>query len=450
MGLHFQIDVLTVASCVSVVGALIWYLLRMRGRRSGFAGATTLLCVFALALAVTRIVQFVLPLWPEAAGLAYLDAFGAALTVLTAVAIWPLIPKLVAMPTRCELVEANHRLVEEQAARLALVEQMRGLNEDLEARVAERTRELEVARRRFEIALEGTTIAVAQQDRDLRYTWVYNLPPVMGDADPIGRRAEETMPPTTAQVQNELKRRVIASGVAERFEVAMPTPSGEIWFEGRVEPLIEAGEIVGTTTVSIDITRHKAHEREIRDMLRELTHRSKNLLAVVQGIARQSAAGRPEVVETFLGPFNGRLQALSHAHEILVEETWTRVPLRLLIERECLAAGKGSAPAFVIEGDDSRLSPETAQHFVLGLHELTKDATAAFPIARGPTIRWSTRGECFTFEWVRPGPPTDLLAGGFGRVFLTRHLPRAVDGTATLSVAPDATTYRLEAPAIRL
>lgn len=290
--LHGPIDVLTFAASLSVIGAVGWYLTRMRGRLGGIAGTTAVVAVFVPGLAVTRAARFVVSNVPGTGEVYLVEVAAAAVMVTTAIAVWPMVPKPLALPTRREPMAANRRLVAEQEARLALVDGMRNLDEDLERRVAARTRELERERRRFEIALEGTNIAVAEQDRDLRYLWLYDPPANLGGVGVVGRLPEEVLPPDTAAAQAEVKKRVLASGRAERFEVPMSGPQGITWYEGRVEPLVECGAVVGVMTVSIDITRHEEHEREIRDMLRELTHRSKNLLAVVQGIARQSGAAR--------------------------------------------------------------------------------------------------------------------------------------------------------------
>lgn len=442
--LHDLTDLLTLAASLSVMGAVGWYLVKMRGRLGGLAGATALMAVFVLALAATRVGQFVITNIPGAEGAFLVEAFASAVTVTVAIAAWPMVPKLLSLPTRCELMEANRRLVAEQEARQALVEQMRNLYEELELRVADRTRELEHQRRRFEIALEGTNIAVAEQDRDLRYTWIYNAPASLGGQDVVGRLPMEVLPASTAAAQAEVKNRVLASGRAERFEVSFPAPGGTCWYEGRVEPLLEAGEVTGVMVVSVDITRHKEHESQIREVLRELTHRSKNLLAVVQGIARQSASG-DAAAEAFLPTFNGRLQALARAHEILVEENWGGIGLTALVARERDVDTGSPMPPVEAVLPDRLLTPEAGQNLALALHELFVEARAASGEV-ALRIDWSETCDRFTLEWERRGPPTGLLVAGFGPLFLERHMPRSVGGTAHLTIEPEATRYRLEGP----
>lgn len=450
VALHDLVDILTLASSISVATAVGWYLVAMRGRVGGLVGATALFAGFVLALAAARIAAFVVTRVPGAESAYLVEAFAAGVAVVVAVAVWPLVPRLLSMPTRCELVEANRRLAEEEVARRSLVGELRGLNEDLERRVAERTRELDRERRRFEIALAGSNIAVAAQDRDLRYTWMYNAPATLKGVDPVGKMPEEILPSSTATAQAMVKNRVMETAVAERFEVELPGPTGVTWYEGRVEPLIEDGETVGVMTMSVDITRHKDHEREMRDILRELTHRSKNLLAVVQGIARQSALGAAGE-SGFLTAFNGRLQALSRVHEILVEEEWRGVGLRTLIERE-RAAGVSADDVDVEVAVPNRLvSPEVAQNLALALHELFVDARASVGSRAVIEIDWQEADDRFAFSWQKRGTPTQALTSGFARLLLQRHLPRAVDGTAELTVDDAGSRYRLEGatPALR-
>ncbi len=71
----------------------------------------------------------------------------------------------------------------------------------------------------------------------------------------------------------------------------------------------------------MDVTERKEGEAHLRLLMRELTHRSKNLLAVIQGLARQTAR-HVSSVDTFLDQFGSRLQALATSHDLLVQESW--------------------------------------------------------------------------------------------------------------------------------
>ena len=83
--------------------------------------------------------------------------------MLAAVVAWPQLPPLLALPSPGELARSNAALARTNAS--------------LETTIARRTRELEQANQRFELALSRSNITVYAQDADLRYTWIHNPRP---------------------------------------------------------------------------------------------------------------------------------------------------------------------------------------------------------------------------------------------------------------------------------
>ena len=366
--LRLAADAMTLAASASVCIGFLWVLFRIRSRIGSRLRPMALMCVFIVALAGSQILRHAAGLYPAHLAVNVLATLVAAAALTMALAIWAFIPGLARQPTHNELLAANADLRAERDARIAVVHELRRTRDELEDRVEERTRALDLTRRRFEIALQGTGIVVTHQDRDLRYTWMYNPPPPLRGEDVVGRLPSDVLPDSLAAKQESVKRRVIESGEAARFEAVYPTPDGPIWYEGRVEPLLVDGRLEGVMTVSIDVTRHMLHERQMREVMRELTHRSKNLLAVVLGMARQSSADATDM-RLFIDGFDARVQALSRAHEMLVDGNWRGVSLRVVLEREFTSLA-GRLHAVGIEGPDILLSPETAQNFALAINEL--------------------------------------------------------------------------------
>ncbi len=204
----------------------------------------------------------------------------------------------------------------------------------LEAQVNAQSWELSLLRARFaryETALRGSQVTVYTQDRDLRYTSISN--PLMGREieDILGHTDEEILPPDGGAAVIALKREALASGQSRRAEVALEDGSGLRWNDLHIEPLRnEAGEIVGLTCASVDVTERKEGEAHLRLLMRELTHRSKNLLAVIQAMARQTARHAGSI-DGFLNQFGARLQALAASHDLLIRESWHGASLRELI-----------------------------------------------------------------------------------------------------------------------
>lgn len=422
--------VMTAAACVSVSAGLLTYLFRMRRRSGGLMGTSALLCVFLLAVALGAIVRS-LPGGEGGSGLfAVLEMVTAVAASAVGIAVWPMIPKLVGQPTRQEASHANSLLVEGQSANRILIDQLSDLNRDLETRVAGRTAELETVRHRFEMALDGSDISILELNAEFLFIWAYNPPRPLTQADVLGRRPADILPPNEAGELTSIAQRVLAGGAAERFEISFILGGTQRWFEGFVEPVIDNSRITGVLTAAIDVSRYKEHEREMRDILRELTHRSKNLLAVVQGIARQSAEGGPEAVD-FLASFGGRLLALSAAHELLVQNGWRGILLQEVLAR-AWADVEGTANIRVeLDGPQVLLGPDVAQNVMLGAHELvTAAATAERPPDR-VLVSWALMPDgAFRLDWRVIGV-SSMNVSSFGQRLLRTVLPVVLGGEVT-------------------
>lgn len=421
--------VMTVAACVSVSAGLVTYLFRMRHRSGGLIGTSALLCVFVLAIAVGAVVRSL----PEGGGdgaYGFIELATSIVAFAVGVAVWPMIPRLVGQPTRQEANKANALLIEGQSANRILIDQLSDLNRDLESRVAGRTAELETVRHRFEMALDGSDISILELNADLLFVWTYNPPGPLTQADVLGRRPSDLLPPNEAAEFTSVAKRVLASGGAERFEISFVLGGRQRWFEGFVEPVIDKSRITGVLTAAIDVSRYKEHEREMRDILRELTHRSKNLLAVVQGIARQSAEGGPEAAG-FLAPFGGRLLALSAAHELLVQNGWRGILLQEVLTRAWADVEVTSSIYVELDGPQVLLGPDVAQNVMLGAHELVTAAAAAERPPEKVLVSWALMPDgAFRLDWRVLGV-SSMDVSSFGQRLLRTVLPVVLGGEVT-------------------
>jgi len=107
-------------------------------------------------------------------------------------------------------------------------------------------------------------------------------------------------------------------------------------------------------------------------LLNELNHRIKNTLTTVQSIAEQtlrSASVKPAIRDNLAG----RLMALSHVHDVLVQESWAGADLAEVVD-QAVAAYRDDGSRFVIDGPPVRLSPVIAVSISLALHELATNA----------------------------------------------------------------------------
>jgi len=343
-----------------------------------------------------------------------------------------------------------------QEAELAKLEnEYRQLQEQVNAQAWE----LNLLRARFaryETALRGSQVTVYTQDRDLRYTSISN--PMLGRAieDILGRTDAEVLSPEAGAAMTAVKRAVLASGEAKRAEVPLEDAPGIRWHDLHIEPLRnEVGDVVGLTCASVDVTERKEGEAHLRLLLRELTHRSKNLLAVIQAMARQTARHTGSV-ETFLTQFGARLQALAASHDLLIRESWYGASLGELVRSQLGVYLDGQAAQVSIEGPAIAIKPEAAQNLGLALHELAVNAAKygalSVPVGR-VVITWNrlenVDGSAVELDWrEKLGPKVKARRRkGFGSMVIERNLARALDATVELEFDPDGLHCHIVIPA---
>ncbi|NDJ24492.1 response regulator [Nostoc sp. B(2019)] len=119
---------------------------------------------------------------------------------------------------------------------------------------------------RFRVALKNSPIFVYNQDKDLRYTWVYNPFSGLTVENILGKQDSDIMPAEDAQHQIAIKNGVLTTGIGTREEVSITTATGTRYYDLTVEPLRnESQEVVGVTCASIDISERKLAEEKIRE-----------------------------------------------------------------------------------------------------------------------------------------------------------------------------------------
>ena len=308
---------------------------------------------------------------------------------------------------------------------------------------------------RYETALRGSKLTVYTQDRDLRYTSLSNSMLGRSVEDILGRTDVEVLPSDGAAAMIAVKRQVLDNGEAKRVEIPVEEAAGVRWHDLHIEPLRnEAGEVIGLTCASLDVTERKEGEAHLRLLLRELTHRSKNLLAVIQAMARQTARHTGSV-EGFLTQFGARLQALAASHDLLVRESWHGASLSELVRSQLSGYLDGSSQVSM-EGPAIAIKPEAAQNLGLALHELAVNAGkfGALSVPGGRvSITWTRsenpEGGSVEFDWREQlGPKVKIRRKkGFGSMVIERNLARALDAQVDLEFDPNGLHCHIVIPA---
>jgi PAS domain S-box-containing protein len=197
----------------------------------------------------------------------------------------------------------------------------------------------------------------------------------------------------------------------------------------------------GVFAAARDVTERKEDEAKLRFLMRELTHRSKNLLAVIQAMARQTARYSGST-ESFLEKFDARLQALATSHDILAQEEWQSVSLADLVRLQLGPYLDRSEPQISVEGPTVLLKPEAAPNLGFALHELATNAFkyGALSVPEGRvSIAWrrlpEADGNGVDLDWVESGGPAVEMPAhrGFGSMVIEHNLARALDTKVELA-----------------
>lgn len=326
----------------------------------------------------------------------------------------------------------------------------------LESEQRRLTEELGTAAQRYDTALRGSNVTVFTQDIDLRYTSMSKALFGRDSADVLGRTDNEILPKSSADSIMAVKRDVLAKGLPKDAELRIDTGAGAHWYDLHIEPLRDVtGGIVGLTCAAVDITERKENEAHLRLLMRELTHRSKNLLAVIQSMARQTARQTGNV-GGFLERFGARLQALARSHDLLVQESWygaslhdtVRSQLGHYLDRDHLQVS--------LQGPDIQLKPEAAQSLGLALHELATNAAkyGALSKAKGRVaIEWRLNppkdGGGLEIIWTESKGPKvgEPKRRGFGSLVIEHNLARALEAEVEWSFRPEGLHCRIVVPA---
>jgi PAS domain S-box-containing protein len=132
-------------------------------------------------------------------------------------------------------------------------------------------------------------------------------------------------------------------------EFRVKRPNGEIrWCIGTAAPSIDkSGRVTRVSGVTVDITDRKVAEERQALLAREVDHRAKNALALVQSIVRLTRAGD---VSTYTKAVEGRIRALSRAHTVLSLSRWQGADIRGLVEEELAPYRTGDTVKIVANG----------------------------------------------------------------------------------------------------
>ena len=324
-------------------------------------------------------------------------------------------------------------------------------------------RDLQQALLRTEIALRAGQTGVWELELDsrrrtwdarMRELWGFGPDDALEEADVRG----VVLPPDRHKLTEAVHLATLAGGTGEldvEFRIAPRGGGGERWIAVRGQLYRQPGRPARMIGTARDITDVKDHDAHIHFLMREVVHRSKNLLAVIQAMARQTAATGGTARE-FEERFTARLQALAGSHDLLVRDDWRGASARELVRSQLGHYADLIGSRISVEGPDVVLKPEAAQNIGLALHELSTNAAKYGALANEDgriEISWMVdsggEGARFSLAWTeRGGPPVEPpTREGFGHRVMKRIAAHALEGDVSLQFPAEGLEWRLSIPA---
>ena len=306
-------------------------------------------------------------------------------------------------------------------------------------------------------ALRNAGVAVLYQDRELKTVWAPNMkaPWIAASGD---EGESSILPQAQTERLNAARRNVIASGQPDRFEISVPGNEGMRWFEIWIDPdMAQDGHVQGIVTTKVENTEQKRREQTLKTLLREVSHRSKNLLEIIQSIANQTGRYSDGIAD-FLVRFRGRLQSLASSQDLVTSSNWRGAGLRELVLGQAARYGENNLPRLRVSGSDPFLNPNAALHIGLAMHELVVNSMSYGALSRpdglvNVTAAMESNGDdrALIITWHEKFAAQSRDANPqrkrFGSVTLERVVPTSLNGEATLEIAGDHLDYRLVVPA---
>jgi two-component sensor histidine kinase/two-component SAPR family response regulator len=363
----------------------------------------------------------------------------------------------VPVPVVPEVLRAKVRVFAELSRKTRELEQ---LNSKLEQHVAERTAELEASNSRLTQSEQGRSLALAagqmgSWDWDLatdEWRWDEGQHRIFG-AEPGNFKITADTIRALIHPDDWSALQAIGRGMAEgtraqQTEFRVLRPNGEIrWCIGTAAASVDgAGKVVRVSGVTIDVTdRKEADERQVL-LAREVDHRARNALAVIQSIIRLTHA---KTVDDYVQAIEGRIKALARAHTLLSDSRWDGADLATLVGEELAPYRAGDRIKF--GGPDISLQPATAQGLALALHELATNAAkhGALSAPAGKiNLDWQLQSDALTLHWIENGGPriAEPSSRSFGLKVIAASIEQQLGGKASFDWDPKGLRCTISIP----
>lgn len=239
------------------------------------------------------------------------------------------------------------------------------------------------------------------------------------------------------------------------MEYSCHSPQAQRWFTLHARRL--PGEPAGLLVSHLDVSSRRRAEEQLRHVMREANHRTKNILSLVDVVARRTAASAPT---DFIARFSQRLAALATIQDQLVEHGWLSLELRELICAQLAHFQDLIGSRILLSGPPVKLSARAVQPIGMALHELATNASKYGALASETghiEICWQVEAPVhgqprLALEWTEHGSPAPAHAGkrGFGSTLITQIPQAALGAEVDLEMHPSGCRWRLTCDLSRL
>lgn len=274
--------------------------------------------------------------------------------------------------------------------------------------------------------------------------------------DMIGKSIRLLIPNDRQSEEDDILSRMARGEKFSNYETVRVCRDGRrVDVAVNVSPIFDAaGNIIGASKIAHDISERKRAEERERLLMGEVNHRAKNMLTLVQVIARQTVAND---ATTFLQRFEERILALSASHDVLLTSCWQDVPLEDLVRSQLAHFRDTFESRIKLSGPPLKITAPAAQAIGMAVHELATNAAKYGALSNDDgviDITWKLEQnggavQGFSMHWSERGGPVveKPTRNGFGSTVINRLLAASLEGEVDLDWQPTGLVCQISCPA---
>lgn len=306
--------------------------------------------------------------------------------------------------------------------------------------------------------VESSEDAIISKDvNGIITTWNKGAERIFGytAAEAIGKSILILIPPDRHHEETEILARIGRGDRVDHYETVRRRKDGSLVDISLTSSPVKDGQgrIIGISKIARDITERRQAEERLKLLAREVDHRGKNTLALVQAIVRMT---RADTVTAFVKIATGRIGALARVHTLLAASSWRGADLRQLVEEELAPYGANDAARIRVAGPGLALQASAAQALAMALHELATNAVkyGALSVPHGAvSVQWTFDvGGGFALYWSETGGPAVSAPqrSGTGTGVIERAVCNQLGGEVDFDWRAEGLVCRITVPATQL